>query len=347
MKRRNFIRLSLLSLVNLVIPKISTSANKKMGVMTVNGLLSKKQMGITLPHEHILVDFIGADQIDTTQYDYEKIYTIALPFLQKLKAAGCQTLIECTPNYLGRSPLLFKRLADATGLHIITNTGLYGAVDHKFLPEYAKTETAQQLAQRWLTEWEKGIDNTGIRPGFMKISVGDGPISDLQKKLVAAAAITHLKSGLTIGSHTGGKGAVLEQLKIIKDLGVHPSAFVWIHAQNEENREIHLQMAREGMWVEFDGLYPAYAKLSLETVQKYLDYLEMMKREKLLHRTLLSQDSGWYNIGQKNGGNYLPYHLIFSDFIPKLYEKGFTKKEVNLLLNENPYQAFAIRVRSK
>jgi predicted metal-dependent phosphotriesterase family hydrolase len=345
MKRRNFIHLSLLGLANLFIPEISTSANKKAELMTVKSLISQKQMGVTLPHEHILVDFIGADQIDTSQYDYEKIYEVALPFLQKLKAAGCQTLIECTPNFLGRSPLLFKRLADATGLHIITNTGLYGAVDHKFLPEYAKTETAQQLSERWLKEWTDGIDNTNIRPGFMKISVGDGPISDLQKKLVEAAALTHLKSGLTIASHTGGKGAILEQLEIIKSLGVHPSAFVWVHAQNEENLNIHLQMARAGVWVEFDGLYPAYAKLSNEIIQKYLDYLGMMKQAKLLHRTLLSQDSGWYNIGQKDGGNYLPYHLIFSDFLPKLDEKGFTKKEVNLLLKENPYQAFAIRVR--
>jgi phosphotriesterase-related protein len=304
-------------------------------------------MGITLPHEHILVDFIGADQIDTDQYDYEKIYQVALPFLQKLKAAGCQTLIECTPNFLGRSPLLFRRLAQDVGLNIITNTGLYGAVNHKFLPEYAKTETAQQLAKRWLKEWEEGIDNTGIKPGFIKISVGDGPISDLQKKLVEAAALTHLESGLTIGSHTGGKGAILEQLTIVEKTGLDPSAFVWIHAQNEENLDIHRQVARRGAWVEFDGLYPAHAKLSTETIQKYLDYLLMMKSENLLSRTLLSQDSGWYNTSQKDGGNYLPYHLIFSDFLPKLYEKGFAKKEVNLLLKTNPFEAFAVRVRKK
>jgi len=203
------------------------------------------------------------------------------------------------------------------------------------------------LANRWLKEWNEGIDGTGIKPSFMKISVGDAPISDLQRKIVEAAALTHLQSGLTIASHTGGGGAGMEELEIIEKKGVLPDAFVWIHAQNEQDRELHFKMAHKGAWVEFDGLYPADSKLNTQTINQYLDFLVGMKKEKLLHKTLLSQDAGWYHIGEANGGSYLPYHLIFTDFIPKLYENGFTKKEVKMLMNENPYQAFRVRKRVK
>ena len=349
MKRRQFFKLSLFSL-------LSSMSNysfawlkdvQKADLMTVRGYISKKQMGITLSHEHILVDFIGADKIDTTIYNYDKIYETALPFLQKVKAAGCQTLIECTPNYLGRSPLLFKKLSEATGINILTNTGYYGAVNHKYLPAHVQTETPQQLANRWIKEWDEGIEGTGIKPSFMKISVGDAPISSLQRKIVEAAALTHSQSGLTIASHTGGGGAGMEEIAIIEAKGVSPSAFVWIHAQNEQNRELHFQAAHKGAWISFDGLYPADSKLSAETINLYIDFLTGMKKEKLLHKTLLSQDSGWYHIGEPNGGNYLPYHLIFTDFIPKLYENGFSRKEINILMNENPYQAFRIRKRLK
>ncbi len=347
MQRRNFIQLSLASIFSFFTKSTFSQEAQKTKVMTVRGWISKKQMGVTLPHEHIVVDFIGADKIDTSTYNLEKIFETALPLLQKLKTYQCNTLIDCTPNFLGRVPVLLKRLSEATGLNILTNTGYYGAVNHKYLPPHVQTESPQQLAERWIKEWEEGIEGTGIKPSFMKISVGDAPISDLQQKIVEAAAITHLQTGLTIASHTGSNGAVLEQLKIIEDKGVHPTAFVWIHAQNEQNNEIHLQVARRGAWVEFDGLYPANFQLSEATISQYINYLQMMKKEKLLHRTLLSQDSGWYHIGEANGGNFLPYHFIFTDFIPKLYENGFTKKEIRLLMQENPYQAFAVGVRKK
>lgn len=347
MQRRQFFRLSFSGLFSFLAHSVWATEVEKADIMTVRGFISKQKMGITLPHEHILVDFIGADKIDTTTYNYEKIYKTALPFLQQLKAAGCQTLIECTPNYLGRSPLLCRQLSEATGLHILTNTGYYGVVDHKFLPAHVLTETPQQLANRWLKEWNEGIDGTGIKPSFMKISVGDAPISSLQRKLVEAAALTHLQSGLTISSHTGGGGAGIEQLEILSKYGVHPSAFVWTHAQNEQDKTLHFKAARMGAWIAFDGLYPADAQLSGQTIRQYLDFLSGMKKEKLLHQTLLSQDSGWYNIGTANGGNYLPYHLIFKDFLPLLYENSFTKKEVKILMQENPYQAFRIKIRSR
>jgi len=119
MERRQFFKISFLGFLNTWSASLWAKEVAKSDLMTVKGFINQKQMGITLPHEHILVDFIGADKIDTTTYNYDKIYQTALPVLQKLKEAGCQTLIECTPNYLGRSPLLFKRLSEATGINIL------------------------------------------------------------------------------------------------------------------------------------------------------------------------------------------------------------------------------------
>ncbi|MGH8020026.1 MAG: phosphotriesterase, partial [Opitutaceae bacterium] len=40
---------------------------------------------------------------------------------------GVETLVECTPAYVARDPKLLARLSEASGLHVLTNTGLYGA----------------------------------------------------------------------------------------------------------------------------------------------------------------------------------------------------------------------------
>ena len=154
--------------------------------------------GVSLIHEHVMVDFIGADSIADTRWNKAEVVRRVLPFLKQIKELGCQTFVECTPEFIGRDPVILKMLADSTGLNILTNTGLYGASNNKYLPDYAYSESADQLSARWINEWTNGIGSTGIRPGFIKIGVADSSLSDLHKKLVTAAARTHLKTGLVI-----------------------------------------------------------------------------------------------------------------------------------------------------
>ncbi|RYZ36647.1 MAG: phosphotriesterase, partial [Sphingobacteriales bacterium] len=172
-------------------------------VMTVNGPVPLQNLGFTLSHEHIMVDFAGADKVSRLSYKEEEVYQRALPVLMSVKEKGCNAITECTASYLGRDVQLLRRLASASGLHIITNTGYYGAAKEKHVPAHAYRESASQLAARWIAEWKNGIEDSGIKPGFIKSGVDNYPLSPLQQKLVEAAAITHLETGLTIGIHTG------------------------------------------------------------------------------------------------------------------------------------------------
>lgn len=336
--RRFFIKVNTLaSAAAIIFPKWIMAAGKN-NIMSVQGRIDAAEMGITLVHEHILVDFIGADQVDPSRYNSEEVYKIALPYLKELKALGCNTLIECTPSYLGKDPLLLKKLAEAANLNIITNTGYYGAVNHKFIPKHGFSETAEQLAARWIGEWENGLKNTGIRPGFIKISGDKGPITAIQQKLVKAAALTHLKTGLTITMHTGDGIAAEEEVKIVNGNGVAGQAFIWVHAQNEKDTNYHINLAKKGIWVEFDGLNP-------ENINQYIDFVLLMKKNNLLHRTLIAHDAGWYHVGEPNGGNFRGFTFAFTDFIPGLLKKGITKKEIDQLFRDNPSKAFAINIR--
>jgi phosphotriesterase-related protein len=98
------------------------------------------QTASVLVHEHVLVDFVGADQIRPGRYDADEVFRIARTKLEELRQFGCRRLLDCTPNYLGRDPELLARLSDAAGLEIWSNTGLYSAANHKFLPGFARTK---------------------------------------------------------------------------------------------------------------------------------------------------------------------------------------------------------------
>jgi len=307
-------------------------------VWTVTGRLPVAAMGITLPHEHVLVDFIGADKIRPGRYDPDEVFAVVRPFLAELKRAGCRTLCECTPNYLGRDPRLLRRLSQATGLYILTNTGLYGAAKDRFVPRYAYAETEQQLARRWVQEFRTGLDGTSIRPGFIKIGVDAGPLSAIDRKLVAAAALTHRQSGLTIAAHTGDGEAALEELDILAHYGVSSDAFIWVHAQNERSWDRIEQAAARGAWIEFDGL-------SENNVADYVRRLERIRSKGLLNQVLVSHDAGWYHVGEPGGGRYRPHTTLLTRLLPELRRRRWSDHELRQLTVLNPQAAFAIRRR--
>jgi phosphotriesterase-related protein len=307
-------------------------------IMTVNGPIAGSELGTTLPHEHFLVDFIGADSTGFQRWNKDTVISMVLPFLMEAKKMGVESIIECTPAYLGRDPELLQRLSKASGLNIVTNTGYYGAINNKALPKSAFVETADQISARWIDEWENGIGSTGIRPGFIKIAVPpDSILSPVHQKIVTAAARTHLKTGLTINAHTGPFKTAMAELNILKNEGVDPSAFIWTHAQ-ADSINTHLIVARMGAWVSLDNVME-------NNIPYYVAALMNLKKNGLLNRTLISHDAGWYDVINPKSVIFRGYTAIFTHLKPALVQAGFTENDWKQLVQENPKQAYIIRIR--
>lgn len=336
--RRTFLKAGLLTTGVGVFLKPGLAADKKKQVMTVTGLMNSSAMHNTLVHEHILVDFIGAEEINPPRWDRQDVIQKVLPYLEEVRAAGCHTLVDCTPNYLGRDVVLLKQLSEKSGLHIITNTGYYGGSDNHFLPPHTFTETADQLAKRWISEWQNGIEGTFIKPGFMKISVNPSTLSEVSRKLITAAALAHLKTGLTIASHTGAAIPAFEQMDILRSNKVHPAAFIWVHAQNESDWDHFVKAAQMGAWVSLDGLND-------DNIAAYTDMLLHLKKEKCLDKVLVSHDAGWYDPGKPGGGELRGYTTLFRKLIPALEQEGFIETEIVQLIQKNPENAFSIAIK--
>jgi phosphotriesterase-related protein len=304
----------------------------------VTGKVNTAGLGITLSHEHVLVDFVGADKVSRARYDAEDVFRRVLPHLQAARAAGCRTLVECTPAYLGRDPQLLARLSRASGVTLLTNTGYYGAAQDKYVPAHAFDEPAGALAARWTAEFEHGIEATGVRPGFIKIGIDPGPLSPIDRKLVQAAAICHRHTGLLICCHSGNGEAALDALDTLRAERVSPEAFVWVHAQNEKDPAVHSKAARAGAWVSFDGVRSSSIDAHVQAVGALIE-------EGRIERVLVSQDAGWYRVGEPGGGQFTPYTSLFEEFLPALRRTGLTDGQVRTLLVDNPARAFAVRKR--
>lgn len=301
---------------------------------TVNGPTPISNIGFALSHEHIMSNF-GKDISETSEYDEAALLNQVIPYLEKIKSLGVNTIFDCTTAYFGRRVDLLQTIGDSTGLQIITNTGFYGAVDDRYVPEIAYNSTPEEISELWVDEFENGIDGTNIKPGFIKLAFNDGTPSEIDKRLFKAGIITHLETGMTLAVHTGNNpGAVEKQLNLLQQYGVSPEAWIWTHAHTSDNLDLLVEIAQKGGWISLD-------RVNTSNIQSTVDWLQRFKSEKLLHKILLSHDGN----GFPGGGDIRPFEAIMNDLIPAFQENNFTDEEINQLFVQNPKKAFSINIR--
>ncbi len=308
-------------------------------VQTVLGPIDASKLGFALVHEHVMCDFIGVGHTNPSRWNADEVVRTMLPYLRQIKERGVTAFVDCTPAYIGRDVGVLRRLAERTGLHILTNTGYYGAAGDRFLPQEAFTETADQLAARWVREWERGIDGTGVKPGFIKIGVdparGEPPrLSEVDAKLVRAAARVSKRTGLAVACHTAQGHAALEEVAIFAEEGVPAGRLIVVHSDAEPDASFHRRTAERGAWVEYDAI-------GTRPVEQHVDLVRGLL-EKHADRLLVSMDAGWYNVGETNGGKIRNYNALTDQFLPALRRFGVAETVVRKLTVANPARAFAI-----
>ena len=312
------------------------AAGGKHVVQSVLGPMPAGQFGPALIHEHVMCDFIGAAETGRQRWAVDEVVRTMLPFLTQLKERGVKGFVDCTPAFIGRDARVLVRLAKETGVHILTNTGYYGGAGDKFVPAHAYNESAQQLADRWAREWESGIEDTGVKPGFIKTGVdeasGNPPaLSEIDAKLVRATALASKRTGLTTVCHTGGGPAGLAAARLFIQQGGAPSRFVVAHSDGH-GLDINQQIASLGAWVSFDGI-------SRRPIEEHLKLVAAM-RAKHADKLLLSHDNGWFWVGQKNGGEIRDFNYLHDTFLPALRKDGVGEGMIRKLTVENPARAF-------
>ncbi len=303
-------------------------------IYTVTGPIRTAELGRTLTHEHIFSNF-GKDASETSEYDTSQLFVQVIPYLKKLKDSGVHSIFDCTTAYFGRRVDLLKTISDSTGIQIITNTGFYGAADDKYIPDFAYSASAEAISSIWIEEFENGIGETRIKPGFIKLAFDKNELSEVDKKLFEAGVLTHLKTGLTLAVHTVNNiEAAKFQVNLLNKYNVDLSAWIWTHANAAEDDEFLIDLASQGAWISLDDVKQT-------NIQEYIRRIELFKQKGLLHRILLSHDGN----GFPRGRAIKPFDDLIIYLIPRMLEVGFTQEEIDQITIQNPLNAFSMRIR--
>ena len=303
-------------------------------IYAVGDHIRYSNLGLTLSHEHVMSNF-GGEPSYHPNYNRAQLFQQVIPYLKKLKLLGVSTIFDCTTAYFGRDIKLLKELSDSTGIQIVSNTGFYGAADDRYIPAMAYESSLAEIAAVWIDEFKKGIDGSGIKPGFIKLAFDNGTPSTIDLKLFEAGIQTHIATDLTLAVHTGNNPeAAQKQMDLLEKYNVELSNWIWVHAHKVTEDKILINAAKKGAWISLDGY-------KSENLQDYLSRLHLFKRNNLLGRVLLSHDGNSFPRGKA----IRPYHAIPEELIDSLSTQGFTADEINLLLQKNPWQAFAVAAR--
>lgn len=304
-------------------------------IQTVTGDIPVHEMGLTLPHEHLFTDLRGPTAPDYASADPQDVVTALLPNLQAAYAAGVRTLIECSTAGVGRNIDVLQRLSAATPIHIVAPAGVYR---QGFIPADLADLTAPELASRWVRELTEGIDGTTVKAGFIKIAASDEGPTPYETRALQAAALAAQATGAVVACHTIGGAVARREMAILENTGLDLSRFIWVHAQTEADRSLHLEAAQRGVILEFDAIGAPW-----EDQQRMVEAVLALIEAGYIDQLLLSHDAGWYQPGAPGGqpeGGMRGYTALFDAFLPQLRKHGVGEAQIEQLTVHNPAAIF-------
>lgn len=301
-------------------------------LITTLGAKTADDLGMILPHEHVFVDLRTPDTPGYAQADTADVIELMKPEIARAEAAGVTAIVECTPVGVGRRADILKAVSEAAHFPLVVPTGIYR---EPWIPDWAQAASLEQVRDWMLAELNDQIEGSGVRAAWIKLSAGDDGLTACETKILGAAAQAGAATGAVIGSHTIRGRVVRDQLRVIEESGYTPQRFIWIHTQAEPDFDLHLEMARRGVWIEYDWIgNPDDDSSYIERIKRLLD-------AGLGDHLLLSHDRGWYDPAQPGGGVPKPFTYISQHFIPALRKEGIDEATIRQLTQTNPFRAFA------
>lgn len=324
-------------------------------IMSVTGPVAPDQLGLTLMHEHLLINQVREQRRTGLVNDHEALLTE----LKAFHAAGGRTLVDLTSGELSAGaapdPALrysgggdsggarshtrgpahveeLRRLSEESQVQIIAGTGHYRDpyLDKRWFDEHS----VDQIADLLVHDLVEGFPGTSVRAGVIgEIGSDKWFISAAEERSFRAAARANLRTGAVISTHAARWPVGLDQLAILTSEGVDPSQVIIGHCDSVPIPEYHRDVARSGAWLQFDGIRSSQGLDFTRRVGWVVD----LCREGFISRLLLSHDVCTTEDLTHNGG--CGFTLVPGAFRAGLVAGGLSDDECDQLLIRNPAAA--------
>jgi phosphotriesterase-related protein len=336
---------------------------------TVLGPADGDDLGITLPHEHLLIDFKvmfkepdpAADkgralapvsmgnlgwirQNFSSNLDNLRLLDedVARDEALLFKQAGGQTMVDPTNGGLSRDPEALARIARATGLNIVMGAGYYVQAAH---PAALGGRSQDDVTREIVADLTTGVGTTGIRAGLIGEIGCTWPWTDGEKKVARAAVAAQRQTGAPLMIHPGrNPRAPMQILELVEKEGGNPKRTIMCHIDRTIADRRHLMdLAQTGCYLEYDlfGLetsyYPYNPDFDMPNDGGRMAQILRLIEDGHGKQVLMSHDIAYKHCLTKWGG--FGYHHLLLNVVPRLRRKGLDDRAIRGLLVDNPRRA--------
>lgn len=331
-------------------------------VNTVLGPVDSDELGITLMHEHLMVDatpwFEEPEEASRRAISRRPVSMDMLgalknePFLcrdncqlldedaaveevSRFRHAGGGTVVDPTCRGIGRDPGALQRISRATGLHLVMGAGYYLNQSH---PEWLAPMSAGDVADEIERDVREGV--RGVKAGIIGEIGVSADFTSEEEKVLRGAARAQARTDAPLEVHLPGwerlAGRVLDA---VEEEGGDLTSTILCHMNpSGGDPDYQIDLASRGAWLEYDmlGMDFFYADQQAQSPsdQENARALEGLKEAGFLGSVLLSQDVFVKIQLVRYGGT--GYAHILENFLPRLRRHGFTDQEIDMLVTENP-----------
>ncbi len=338
-------------------------------VMTVLGAIDADAMGVTLMHEHLLVDarcwwhkpteperqHLAEGQVrpsilgelrmdpfvnvDNCCLDDEQTAIEELALFSKLDG---RTVIDPTCRGIGRDPNALRRISEASGLHVVMGAGYYLEGSH---PPHVTSMTLAAIAEEIERDAIDGVDGSGIKIGLIgEIGVSADFTRDEEKVLRASARAAET-TGLPLMVHLPGwERHAHRVLDIVGEEGAMPEHTVLCHMNPSfDDLDYQISLAERGAFIEYDMIgmdfYYADQDAQCPSDAETARAINALIDQGWLTSLLLSQDVFLKMMLCRHGG--FGYGYVVRHYLPRLMRLGVTAEQIQQLMVGNPKRVFS------
>ena len=308
-------------------------------IQTVLGPIDPAALGFTLPHEHTQIALWHVEG----RWDYWQLTRdepLILDELARFRAAGGTGLADLTLPGVGRDPRWLRRIAEASGLHVVMGCGWYRTA---YYPPEARIErrSVDDLADELEGEFVDGVGDSGVRPGIIGEIGTDKPwVSPSEERVHRAVARAATRTGMAISTHAVMSPVGLDQLRIFEEEGVDLARVVIGHADSYPLLEHCLEVLRRGANVEFDFLGMSFTPTERHGEGRIVELVCELLGRGHADRILLSQDVCHDSQLTRYEGN--GYAYLAEVFLPRLHSVGVSAAEIETMTVDNPRRLLTI-----
>jgi len=313
-------------------------------VETVRGPVDVSELGPALMHEHVFVLQPEALQNyghvwGASYWDEEERVGDAIVKLRAVRDAGIRTIVDPTAPGLGRYIPRIQRINAEVDLHIVVATGVYAFLE---LPNFLGYRDVDQIAELFVREIRVGIDDTGVKAGFLKCAVEHHGLAGDVPRILASVAAASLETGAPVMVHTNASAKTgLLALDALTKEGVDPRRIIVAHAGDSNDLDYLHAIGETGAVLGFDRFNIPHFNPDADRIRTLVTLLG----EGYGDRVHLSHDAACFYdfmVGDAKFADERPDYLhIWNTILPALRETGVTEDQIEELTVANPGRFFA------